>query len=213
MEPTITDTIPPSAIANGSPQIATPTATAAPVAADSGGWDMWTIIRYAAIVLILAFLGFNLFSYLGGMTGGLVTALGPSVGGAATAVGETTKQTANVAAVGAETAVDIAAGSVTSGINLLEKGLEGGAMKQPPPSASPNVGHALAMAAKEQEPEPDDAGSKTQMSKPNAKAGYCYIGEDRGYRSCLQVGEGDNCMSGEIFPSRDICVNPQLRQG
>ena len=211
MEPTITDTIPRSAIANGSPQIATPNTSAALVQANSGGWDMWTIIRYAAIVLILAFLGFNLFSYLGGMTSGLVTALSPAVGGTAMAVGEATKQTANVAAVGAESAVDIAAGSVTSGINLLEKGLEGGAMRQPPPSASPNVGHALAMAAKE--PEPDDAGSKTQMSKPTAKAGYCYIGEDRGYRSCLQVGEGDNCMSGEIFPSRDICVNPQLRQG
>lgn len=209
MEPTITDTIPPSALANGTPQFATPTASAPPMEVDSGGWGMWTIIRYAAIILILAFLGFNLFSYLGGMTSGLVTALRPAVGGTATAVGEATKQTANVAAVGAESAVDIAAGSVTSGINLLEKGLEGGAMKQP--SASPNIGHALAMATKE--PEPDDAGSKTQMSKPNAKSGYCYIGEDRGYRSCLQVGEGDNCMSGDIFPSRDICVNPQLRQG
>lgn len=210
MDPTITDTIPRSALADGSPQIATPTAS---VQADSGGWGAWTIIRYAAIILILAFLGFNLFSYLGGMTSGLVTALRPAVGGTAMAVGEATKQTANVAAVGAESAVDIAAGSVTSGINLLEKGLEGGAMKQPPPSTSLNVGHALAIAAKEQEPVPDDAGSKTQMSKPTAKAGYCYIGEDRGYRSCLQVGEGDNCMSGEIFPSRDICVNPQLRQG
>ena len=209
MEPTITDTIPASTIANGSPQTTTPTV----LSIDSGGWSMWTLVRYAAVILILAFLGFNLFSYLGGMTGGLVKVLGPVVGSAATAAGETTKQTANVAAVGAESAVDIAAGSVTSGINLLEKGLEGRAMKQPPPSASPNVGHALAMAAKEQEPEPDDAGSKTQMSKPNAKAGFCYIGEDRGYRSCPQVGEGDNCMSGEIFPSRDICVNPLLRQG
>ena len=206
MESIITDTIPPSAIANGTPQIATPTASANSFTSLS----MWTIIRYISIILILAFLGFNLFSYLGGMTSGLVTALGPTVSGAATVAGETTKQTTNVAAVGAKSVVDIAAESVTSGINLLERGLEGGAMKQ---SASPNVGHALAVAAKEQEPEPDDASSKTQMSKPTAKAGYCYIGEDRGYRSCLRVGEGDNCMSGDIFPSRDICVNPQLRQG
>ena len=93
-------------------------------------------------------------------------------------------------------------------------------MKQSPPSNSPNVEPALAHAAQAhakaeqaQEPTPDDAGSKTQMSKPSGKAGFCYIGEDRGYRSCLRVGEGDNCMSGEIFPSRDICINPQLRQG
>ena len=210
MEPIITDTIPSSTLANGSPQTSIPTTS---VEADGGGWGMWTLIRYAAIILIMAFLGFNLFSYLGGMTSGLVTALRPAVGATATATGEATKQTVNVAAIGTESAVDIAADSVTSGIKLLEKGLEGGAMKQSPPLASLNVGHALAMAAKKQEPEPDDAGSKTQMSKPTAKAGYCYIGEDRGYRSCLRVGEGDNCMSGEIFPSRDICVNPQLRQG
>jgi len=43
------------------------------------------------------------------------------------------------------------------------------------------------------------------------KAGFCYIGEDRGIRSCIQVGENDQCMSGDIFPSRDICVNPNLR--
>ena len=216
MDVTITDMIPPSAIADGSPNVVMTTSSPAigdTSSASSGEWDMWTIIRYAAIILILAFLGFNLFTYLGEMTGGMVTALGPAVGGAAKATGDTTKQVVNTAAIGAESIVDIAAGSVTSGINLLEKGLEGGAMKQLPPSKSPNVGSALTRAEQEQEPQPDDAGSKTQLSNPSGKAGFCYIGEDRGYRSCLRVGEGDNCMSGEIFPSRDICVNPQLRQG
>ena len=31
----------------------------------SSGFDMWTIIKYILIVLILAFLGFNIFSALG----------------------------------------------------------------------------------------------------------------------------------------------------
>jgi hypothetical protein len=43
------------------------------------------------------------------------------------------------------------------------------------------------------------------------KSGYCYIGEDKGYRSCAYVGVNDTCMSGEIFPTNDICVNPSLR--
>ena len=60
------------------------------------------------------------------------------------------------------------------------------------------------------EPEPDESGSSTQMTR-TGKAGFCYIGEDRGIRSCIQVGENDQCMSGDIFPSRDICVNPNLR--
>ena len=43
------------------------------------------------------------------------------------------------------------------------------------------------------------------------KGGYCYIGTDRGIRSCIDVKPGDHCMSGKIFPRRDICVNPSLR--
>ena len=60
-------------------------------------------------------------------------------------------------------------------------------------------------------PEADDATSKLQM-KPKSKAGFCYIGEDRGFRSCIEVGDGDVCMSGDIFPTEAICINPNLRE-
>ena len=43
------------------------------------------------------------------------------------------------------------------------------------------------------------------------KAGWCFIGEDSGGRSCSNVGLNDVCMSGEIFPSKDVCINPKLR--
>jgi len=46
---------------------------------------------------------------------------------------------------------------------------------------------------------------------PGPKSGYCYVGEDRGFRSCIEVGESTKCMSGEIFPTREVCVNPRLR--
>jgi hypothetical protein len=62
------------------------------------------------------------------------------------------------------------------------------------------------------EPTPDDAGSRTQSSKSKSGAGFCYIGEDRGFRSCIKVGDGDTCMSGDIFPTEAVCVNPNLRQ-
>jgi len=60
-------------------------------------------------------------------------------------------------------------------------------------------------------PEADDATSSTQQFK-KGKSGYCYIGEDRGFRSCIKVGEGDNCISGDIFPSKELCINPNLRE-
>ncbi len=60
-------------------------------------------------------------------------------------------------------------------------------------------------------PEADDSMSRVQMN-PTSKTGFCYIGEDRGFRSCIEVGEGDVCMSGNIFPTEAICINPNLRE-
>ena len=41
--------------------------------------------------------------------------------------------------------------------------------------------------------------------------GYCYIGTSRGVRTCAEVDNSQRCMSGDIFPTMDICVNPSLR--
>jgi hypothetical protein len=45
----------------------------------------------------------------------------------------------------------------------------------------------------------------------SGKSGWCFIGQDRGYRSCALVNEDDICMSGDIFPSQELCINPSLR--
>lgn len=56
--------------------------------------------------------------------------------------------------------------------------------------------------------ESDDYSRNIQQAK---KSGYCYIGSDRGYRTCTKINEGEICMSGDIFPTMDQCVNPRLR--
>jgi hypothetical protein len=43
------------------------------------------------------------------------------------------------------------------------------------------------------------------------KKGYCYIGSDRGHRSCIKVDSEDDCESSKIFPTMDTCRNPSLR--
>ena len=76
---------------------------------------------------------------------------------------------------------------------------------------SASLSSALADAEYNSEPMPDDSMSSTQRNG-SGKSGYCYIGEDRGFRSCIQVKDGDMCMSGDIFPSQALCVNPSLRE-
>lgn len=41
--------------------------------------------------------------------------------------------------------------------------------------------------------------------------GYCFIGNDNGIRACAPIGKNNKCMSGDIFPSMEICMNPKLR--
>jgi len=59
---------------------------------------------------------------------------------------------------------------------------------------------------------PNDMFSESTHPKPSSnKNGWCYIGNYSGYRSCSKIGDADMCMSGNIFPTQDICVNPSLR--
>jgi hypothetical protein len=48
------------------------------------------------------------------------------------------------------------------------------------------------------------------FDSPNKK-GWCYVGSDRGYRSCVKVSEQDACLSKDIYPRKDLCENPTLR--
>lgn len=41
--------------------------------------------------------------------------------------------------------------------------------------------------------------------------GYCYIGKSNNVRNCAKVSSKNKCMSGDIFPTMDLCINPNLR--
>lgn len=62
---------------------------------------------------------------------------------------------------------------------------------------------------KNQKVQNDTSGSSTQST--GKKQGWCFIGEDRGIRSCIRLDDPNQCMSGDLFPSKDVCINPNLR--
>jgi len=64
------------------------------------------------------------------------------------------------------------------------------------------------MKQSNQDYEADLANSSIQGG---GKGGWCYIGDDKGFRSCAKVETDNMCMSGDIFPSQEVCVNPNLR--
>jgi hypothetical protein len=230
-----------------------PAPALAPASAPSATFDVQDadastsslLIRVLLVVLILALIGFNVFTYLDDIMAWFGNTFGAPFRMVARVLGysaaDTAQTTVNVTAQGTKSVVDIAAGAATSGIDVLQQTLESGSGSDDgnngnngnngngnngngngnngnnknqarQPQVKPDDDNALETAlshAKKQPPRPDDATSRTQRT---GKSGYCYIGEDRGFRSCVKVGEQDTCMSGDIFPTQAICINPRLRQ-
>lgn len=56
-----------------------------------------------------------------------------------------------------------------------------------------------------------DTASNYKQEQKVKENSFCYIGYESGQRECTNVFDGDICMSGEIFPKMDICMNPHLR--
>ena len=178
-------------------------------------------------IILLLFFGVNIFSYLGDFLQKLKETSAPFFKDILESLGyvvtETTKDVTNIAAEGAKLGIDVAAGTVESGVDVIQGQLDmeqsGNSSQQQQQqqkqssksSISSSLTSALANAEENTEPLPDDAMSSTQRNG-TGKSGYCYIGEDRGFRSCISVSENDTCMSGDIFPSQEICVNPSLRE-
>lgn len=219
-------------ISTGSPTTSTGSPTTPMPNTDTYITLSWmTIFRYIMIILILAFLGFNLFGTLGEITDKLKQLLAPLLSTLGYDIGQTIKQTTQVSATGAKAGIDIAAGTIDDAVTLLEKGVgvKDVSFKhiddrtptthiddRTPTTHIDNrttnqdVFNQSVKHKQRMTPSPDEAGSTTQRTTI-PKSGFCYIGEDRGFRSCIKVENADECMSGDIFPSREICVNPNLR--
>jgi hypothetical protein len=174
------------------------------------------------IILILAFLGFNIFVYLAKGTQDITNFFSPILkklfGGAVMVTGEAV----DVSAEGAKAVVAGTAGVLEKGLTAVQditpqgaqssvKGQSINQQQQPPDIMQQStLNKALNSSSQSQQDyQANEASSSVHNS--SGKAGWCFVGVDRGFRTCAEVGVNDTCMSGEIFPSQEICMNPNLR--
>jgi hypothetical protein len=178
------------------------------------------------VILVLALLGLNIFTYLAKGTEEITSLIdnifGPILKFFGYATLQTTKQVIETGAEGTKAGIDIVAGTAVSGINKIEQVATGKQAESSIQGGSATdisidgwqenpLDKALYNAKQEyanQQVMPDEANSNIQYS---GKAGYCYIGDSNGVRTCAKVGVNDTCMSGDIYPSNEICINPNLR--
>ena len=187
----------------------------------------WVIIFF-----VLAFLGFNIFVYLAEGTQEITNFFGPILkkvfGGAIILTGDTV----DISAEGAKAVVTGTADILNSGLTKIQEitpnNLHGIISGEPAKTTTPQqttsqsstLNKALDTSTQSQPQNQNQNGEYQALessstvhssSSKSGKAGWCYVGEDKGYRTCAQVGVNDTCMSGDIFPSQEICINPNLR--
>ena len=207
-----------------------PSLTADSVSSNGSGSGFFSSIMsinvttWIIIILILAFLGFNIFVYFAKGTQTITDVFGPLFQSIFGTTAKVAGQTVGISAEGAKAVIGETAGALEGSLTELQQQVapstnKGQSIQQQKqqqqqqhndPMEQSSLNQALNSAGEHpQDIESDKANSSIQGG---GKAGWCYIGDDRGFRSCASVGVNDACMSGEIFPSHDICMNPGLRQ-
>lgn len=192
---------------------------------DTGFFDSLKSINmttWLLIILILAFLGFNIFAYLAKGTQDITNVFAPLMKMIFGTTAAVAGQTVDVSAEGAKAVVGGTAGAVTTGLTAVQDVTPNGApssvkgqpvnQQQVDVMQQSTLNRALNTAQSQQPQQQDYEANEASSSVHSAgKSGWCYIGNDRGFRSCALVNENDKCMSGDIFPSQEICMNPTLR--
>jgi hypothetical protein len=203
--------------------------------------SIWSSIKnigltnWLIIIFILALLGFNIFYYLALGTQDITNFFKPIFDKILVIFGLTAKTVVDVTAEGSRAIVNETANVFDKTTTAIQDTVDKPFEKQgnPAPStASTTISNdkfqqqpvdvmqantlnkALNTSAASTNNNNDyesDESSSTIQRGTSSKSGWCYIGEDRGFRTCAQVGVNDTCMSGDIFPSQEICINPKLR--
>ena len=175
---------------------------------------IFRMFRYLLVFLVLSFIILNILASLGILPVFLADLFRPIFSFFGYNIGETIRQTSNVSDDGVKSLSGALSSTVNASTNFLEK-----ASDLEPGSAISELHTAVNKKSKaknqrrvnrEKQPKPDEADSRTQHARSD-KSEYCYIGEDRGFRSCIAVSNKNQCMSGDIFPTKAICINPNLR--
>jgi len=193
-----------------------------------------SITTWIIIFIILSFLGYYIFVYLAKEKQDIGSFYNSIVSKFSSLIGSISGQVVNNAAPGGKDLVKATVGSINTSSTAAQNTSQGTQGTQGKKADSTVGGSTLSNAI----PQSDIAQNNTlnkALNKTNAeknigqtkeyiaddstssiqktqhKSGYCYIGEERGHRSCMRVGENDTCMSGDIFPTSEICINPSLR--
>ena len=163
------------------------------------------LIMILVVVLIFSVLGVNIFTFIGNILQQIIDIFDPilrrTFGDLGYATGSLINTSSDALSETSKTGIDIANGTFHQVGDLLKKG-SGHNLDQ-----SINTGPQPHDDAK-----PDHANSPIQEAPSASKIKWCLVGEYEGRRGCIEIGESDKCLSGQVFPNQRMCLNPTLSQ-
>lgn len=210
------------------PSIPAPSSAEIVEKAKRAGSSFFSSVWFKAIIVIivLAMLGLNVFSNLGDLTDKIQKFFSPYVKPIASlvadTVGDTARQTISVSAKGASSAINKTADVATSGIKQVQTALDSNIKSNDIPAVSQPTQNMPQQMPQTERQTTNDQVNRPSRSRPTVapdssssttqgRSGYCYVGMYGGVRSCAEVDSATECMSGDIFPTLDVCINPNLR--
>ena len=174
------------------------------------------------IIMVFALFGLNIFTYLSRVTDYISGLVRPIFSSSGNLIGDTAKSIVNNTSTGTQEIIDVGSNTIqqttdvgseiikntidvtakgtTSGIDYLQGSLKKNVSAVKPENNHPTKDHVNKPI---EEPDPSDSSSSSQ--------GYCYIGNINEARHCAKVNINDQCMSGDIYPTMDICINPNIK--
>lgn len=183
-------------------------------------WSPFAWLMALILIIILTALGINLFTYLANGT----DYIGDIIQNLSDKLPEKGKKIINNNVSGVNVAIDMASGvaksaaaateaattTVFRGLDIKRSSLwderDKGVEQDTNDRRIPGKNKKPVRQSRYKE---SSAGNNIQEKH---KRGYCYIGNDRGHRSCIKVDSGDECESSKIFQTMDTCKNPSLRE-
>jgi hypothetical protein len=184
-----------------------------PIPMASNGTDMFSnknFIIYALLfLLVLSFLGINLLNIVGNGLQDIISIFGPAIAQILSVFGYTAgnliDKSADVVTDVSKTGIDVAGGALHSVGGLLKN------------ASQPNINEEAKRALdnptaplRYNTPKPDSASNPIQNPISSAKTSWCLVGEYEGRRGCIEIGDQDKCLSGQVFPQQQMCLNPTM---
>lgn len=162
------------------------------------------LIIVLLIILVLSLLGINIFTIIGNGVQQFINIFNPIVSKGLSdlgyASGNVLDKTSDIVADASKTGIDILHGTVDSVGDLLIKASGENVNINQPSTQPPNP------------PQPAETTNPVMNGPSVNKSQWCLVGEYNGTRGCISVSDQDKCLSGQVFPNQQICLNPNFTQ-